>query len=69
MSLYVIVIFAFSLSIHLSLGRSFVIVVDSCLEGDLDLFFLVCFELNDFSCRCRVCLSLVQSMVLLVGAF
>ena len=36
-------------------------------RGDLDLFLLVCFALNDVSCCCRVGLSLVRPVVLYVG--
>ena len=57
----------FNFAISWSLGWSFVFVVYCCLEGDLNLFLLVCFALNDFSCFCRVGLSLVRSVVLFVG--
>ena len=47
-------------------GSMFDSVVECSLEGDLDLFLLVCFVLN-YTCCCRVGLSLVWSVVLFVG--
>ena len=63
---FVFSISAFNFSISWSLGWLFVS-VDCYLEGDLDLFLLVCFALNDFSCCCKVGLSLILFVVLFVG--